>query len=147
MKLKTLLSVLMVYYSNFKVLHWMAEGEAFFTLHEKADEYADMLLADMDNVGEICLRANEGVVNYIEALRMIEEDENYEFLLINSGETYDVEKFKNNAIKMFNDILTCIKEALNEGIENIGIKSTLEGMYDKYDLQANYLLKRFNDKK
>lgn len=145
MKLRTLLSVFMVYYSNFKVLHWMAEGKAFFMIHEKADEYADMILSDMDNIGEMCLRANEGVVNYIEALKMIEEDENYEFLLINSGDSYDVEKFKENATKMFNDILSCIKEVLDSGIENIGIKSTLEGMYDKYDLQANYLLKRLND--
>ena len=145
MKLKTFLSVLMVYYSNFKVLHWMAEGEAFFTLHDKAEEYANMLLEDMDTVGEICLRSNEGIVNYIEALKAIEDDENHEFLLINSSEMYDIDKFKANASKMFNDILACIKALLEEGIDNVGIKAALETMYDKYDLQVNYLLKRFND--
>lgn len=145
MNLRTFLSVLTVYHTNFKVLHWMAEGKSFFIIHEKADDYSKYILDDIDVVGEMCLRSNEGIVNYTEALKIIEDDENHEFLLINSNESYDVEKFKKNASKMFNDILSCIKEILDEGVENIGIKASLESMYDKYDLEVNYLLKRFGD--
>ena len=145
MNLRTFLSVLTVYHTNFKVLHWMAEGKSFFVIHEKADDYSNYILNDIDIVGEMCLRSNEGIVNYTEALNIIEDDENHEFLLINSNESYDVEKFKKNASKMFNDILSCIKEILDEGVENIGIKASLESMYDKYDLEVNYLLKRFGD--
>lgn len=149
MKLRTFLSVLLVYRSNFHVLHWMAEGEAFFTIHEKAAEYYDDILKDVDVVAEMILRGNGEIVNYKEALDVVEEFEDHEFLLIDSKELYDIEKFSGNAIKMFNDLLYCIEELLaSDAIQaprNVGIKATLEGLHDKYDLQANYLLKRFRD--
>lgn len=149
MDLKTFLSVLLVYKSNFQVLHWMASGKNFFLLHEKASQYHDKLSEDVDKVAEMILRYNDSIVNYEEALEIIKEYEDHEFFLAPSNEKYDAEKFKTVSEKMFNDILKCIEELLDcdhaKEPKNIGIKSTLEGMYDKYDLEVHYLLKRFDD--
>lgn len=149
MTLKTFLSVLLVYRSNFHVLHWLAKGKNFFRVHDKAAEYYEEILNDVDVIAEMILRRDGSIVNYEEALEVIKEDENHEFLLVDSEKTYNAKEFKDNATKMLNDILQCIEELLaTEYIQepkNVGIKATLEGMYDKYDLQANYLLKRFMD--
>lgn len=149
MTLKTFLSVLLVYRSNFHVLHWMVKGKNFFKLHDKAAEYYEEILKDVDIVAEMILRRDGSIVNYEEALEVIKEDENHEFLLVDSNTTYGVKEFKENATKMLNDILQCLEELLaTEYIQdpkNVGIKATLEGMHDKYDLQVNYLLKRFGD--
>lgn len=142
MDLRTFLSVLLVYHCNFKVLHWMVKGDEFLTIHTKADEYCNDVAEDIDKVGEMILRTNGEIVNYKEALDIVEDIESHEFLLIESGNSYDTEEFCNYSMKMFKDILVCIQELLDGEISNVGIKSTLEGMYDKYDLQANYILKR-----
>lgn len=149
MDLKTFLSVLLVYRSNFHVLHWMAAGEGFFTIHAKAEEYCDLILKDIDVIAEMHLRLEDNIVNYAEALHLIEENEDHEFLLIDSSKLYDINEFKKYATKMFDDLLTCIEELLESDTvkdpKNVGIKATLEGMHDRYDLQCRYLLKRFKD--
>lgn len=146
MDLKTFLSVLLVYRSNFHVMHWMAKGENFFTLHSKAEEYYNEILKDADVVAEMILRKSNKIVDYKEALDIISADENHEFLLVDSEITYDTDKFKKYSTKMFKDILVCIEELLEEDNNiNIGMKSSLEAMYDKYDIICNYLLRRFED--
>ena len=74
MNLKTFLSVLLVYRSNFHVLHWMVKGKNFFTLHGKADEYAGEILKDVDVIAEMHLRFEDSVVNYEEALKINPDD-------------------------------------------------------------------------
>ena len=149
MDLKTFLSVLLVYRSNFHVLHWMAKGKNFFKIHDKASEYYDKILNDVDVVAEMILRRSDSIVNYEEALEIIKNNEDHEFLMVSGNRTYESDDFKEYATKMFNDILTCIEELLEtdyiKDLKNVGIKATLEGMHDKYDLEANYLLKRFAD--
>ena len=146
MNLRTFLSVLLVYRSNFQVLHWMSKGKNFFTLHTKADEYSNEILKDVDVIAEMLLRFEDKIVNYEEAFKIIESDSDHEFLLIESDKLFDTEDFCKYSTKMFRDILTCIEELLDsESIQNpknVGIKSTLEGMHDKYDLYNRYLVKR-----
>lgn len=150
MNLRTFLSVLLVYRSNFHVLHWNAKGKNFFTLHNKASEYYNEILNDVDVVAEMILRREDGqIVNYEEALDIIKNDEDYQFLLLSSSEKIDSDKFKEYSRRMFKDILHCIEELLDtdkiKDPKNVGIKSALEGMHDKYDLQCNYLLRRFDE--
>lgn len=142
MNLKIFLSVLLVYRSNFDVLHWMVKGSKFFTLHAKASEYSEELAKDIDTIAEIILRHEDSIVNYSEALKLIEESD-YKFLILESDRLFDVEEFVKISNKMFNDILHCITELLDSN-DDISIKSTLENMYNKYDLQCNYLLKRLD---
>lgn len=149
MDLKTFLSVLLVYRSNFQVLHWMVKGKNFFTLHAKADEYAGEVLKDIDTVAEFLLRFDDSVVNYEEALKIIESNNEHEFLLIESNKLFGTDDFCKYSMKMFSDILVCIEELLDseeiQNPKNVGIKATLEGMHDKYDLYNRYLVKRFAD--
>lgn len=149
MNLKTFLSVLLVYRSNFQVLHWMASGKNFFKLHTKADEYTGMISGDIDIVAEMVLRRENSIVNYKEALDIIEEDENNKFLLLGSDTNYETKEFVHYSRKMFKDILKCIESLLSSEYiqepKNVGIKASLEGMYDKYDLQCNYLLKKLEE--
>lgn len=146
MDLKTFLSVLLVYRSNFHVLHWMVKGKNFFTLHAKADEYTSEILKDTDVIAEMVLRFEDSVVNYEEALKIIESNDDHEFLLIESDKLFDTDDFCKYSMKMFGDILTCIEELLASDIiqdpKNVGIKATLEGMHDKYDLFNRYLVRR-----
>ena len=149
MDLKTFLSVLLVYRSNFHVVHWMAEGKNFFMIHSKSSEYYDQLLDDADKVAEMLLRHEDSIVNYEDALEIIKSDEHHEFFLAPANEKYDVEKFQAVSRRMFNDILVCIEELLEtddiKNPKNVGIKASLESMHDKYDLEMNYLLKRLKD--
>ena len=130
----------MVYSSNFQVLHWLAEGESFLAIHAKSEEYYKKVSSDIDKVAELILRRENKIVNYREALEIMEEDE-HNFLLIDSTHPCDMEYFKDHATKMFNDILYCITKILDD-IDCIAVKSSLESMYDEYHLQANYILKR-----
>lgn len=151
MTLKTFLSVLLVYRSNFHVLHWLAKGENFFTIHEKTSEYYEEILKDADVIAEMILRRPDGkIVNYKEALLLVTEYTDHAFLLLDTDRyCYDSEDFKKYASEMFKDIIICIEELLDtdyiQKSSNVGIKSTLEAMHDKYDLQLNYLLNRFGN--
>ena len=142
MNLKTFLSVLLIYRSNFHVLHWMVKGSKFFMLHDKATEYAEELLKDADIVAELILRTEDSIVNYSEALKLIEESD-YKFLVLESDRLFETEEFVKISDKMFADILYCISEILDSS-DDISVKSSLETMYNKYDLQCNYLLKRLD---
>lgn len=148
MDFKTLLSVLLVYRSNFHVLHWMCKGEAFFTIHAKASEYADMVLGDVDVIAEMILRHEDNIVNYKDALDIVENCEEH-FVMVPSDKLVDINEFSKYSQKMFSDIMRCIERLLEaEEIKqpsNVGIKATLEGMHDRYDLQCRYLLRRFED--
>lgn len=145
MDLKTFLSVLLVYRHNFQVLHWMAVGKSFFRIHEKSDAYHKMVDDDIDVVAEMILRESDEIVDYREALDLIDEH-NHNFLLMSGKDLCDTDAFVEFSIKMFKDILECIEELLDseyvQEAKHVGIKATLEGMHDKYDLQANYLLRR-----
>lgn len=149
MTLKTLLSVLLVYRSNFHVLHWMAKGKNFFMIHSKAEEFVNKLSKDIDVVAEMLLRIDDSVVNYMEALKCIEEDETHEFILVDSDKLFDAEDFCKYSLGMMKGILECIEELLKTDVimepKNVGIKATLESMHNEYDLQYRYLLKRLDD--
>lgn len=141
MSLKTFLSVLIVYRSNFQVLHWLAAGKSFEVIHKKTEEYYNEISDDVDVIAEMVLRNSDEIVNYKEALEIIEEDDN-NFILVDSKRSCEMEDFIELSTKMLKDILSCIESVL-EDVDNIGIKSSLESLYEKYDLQANYILRRF----
>lgn len=145
MSLDTFLSVLLVYRHNFQVLHWMAHGESFLTIHEQAKNYYDSLSDDIDVVAEMILRNKDSIINYKEALDLVDEAD-HDFLLMTGKDLCDMSAFVEFSTKMFNDLKTCVEEVLDEDYiesdHSVGIKSVLEGMHDKYDLQARYIVKR-----
>ena len=145
MDLRTFLSILLVYRSNFHVIHWLAKGEQFDTIHEKAADYYDMILTTCDEVAEMAMRIGERPVNYIEALKVV-EDADKDYKILSTSSNYEFEDFKENTDIMFKDILECIEELLESDIvtekQNVGIKAQLESIYNQYDLQLRYINKR-----
>lgn len=142
MNLRLLLSLLLVYRSNFHLIHWLAKGKHFDRVHALANEYYDMLLEDADAIAEMCMRLKIRPVNYLEASKELENCKDQKFLLVASDEDYDLEDLISKTDIMLNDILSCI-EVILESAElkercNVGIKSDLEAMHSKYDLEARY---------
>ena len=146
MDLKTFLSVLLVYRSNFHVIHWMAEGKNFFTIHAKAAEYYEQLLEDADKVAEMNMRLGGTPLNYVEVFNKIKES-NKHFVILKSDEYYTKEDIVNYTDNILATILEVIEEALQKeeianNIKNVGIKADLESMHSAIDLQYRYLNER-----
>lgn len=141
MDFTTFSAVLTIYHHNFKVLHWGAGGKKFDRVHSLSQDYADMCLADLDIIAEMGLRNGQPPVsmgNIIETLK--ESDGNF---MILDYKTYNYKEFCVATTKMLSNILDCIATLRNsdemQSDANMGIKASLEAMYDKYDLQARYL--------
>ena len=146
MSLRLLLSILLVYRSNFHVLHWNAKGCRFDEIHNISSEYYEKLLEDADAVAEMLMCLGKNVVNYSEAYDLLKDYKEHDFAIIASDITYGFDDFTKLTGKMFKDILTAI-EAVLESEElkspfNIGIKATLEGMHGYYDLRCRYINSR-----
>ena len=151
MGLNTFLAALLVYRHNLQILHWMANGESFLTIHEQAQKYYELLTKDIDTVAEMYLRYSNTIVNYKEAYELIEHSD-HAFLVVSGNDFCDMEAFTTFSGQMFNDLKYCIETLLTdqeefESIKAVGVKSELENMHNEYDLQANYILKRLSTEK
>lgn len=145
MNLKELCAVLTVYSHNFHVLHWGATGHRFDDIHRLADQYYKMITDDIDVVAEQGLRLGQNPGGYSENLAILEHCKS-SFLCLDY-EDVNYEEFCRYTAAMLEHILMCIANVLKsdiiaDEIANVGIKSTLEAMYEKYDLQMRYLNKR-----
>lgn len=143
MELKVLLGVLAVYRSNFHVLHWLGKGEKFHTLHEKAAEYYEKLLNDMDDVAEIVIRLGGRPLNYVESYSIIKQYPN-DFVLLDTDRDYSMSDFIEATDAMLSDILELIEKVLeNQQVQStIGVKSYFENLHNEYDKEFRYLNKR-----
>lgn len=147
MDLYLLAALLMVYNNNFKVLHWSARGEKFDRMHNIAANYDYETNQDLDKVAEMILRIEPNPGNkFPTALTAIEMLKNYQtmsFLVYEGVETHDWTTFCKETEQMLTDICRVIEGVLqNDEIKDIhsaGIKSDLESMHSKWDLQARYL--------
>lgn len=146
MTFKELTAVFVFEAHNFKVLHWMAKGKQFDRVHTKlSSDYYDMVSADADVVAEYGLRLDETVPSYPDVLSIL-KDSDIQFEVVEGSDFIDYETF----VEKTNHILGCILKSLfavyeNEEvkkIENVGIKSGIEGLIDKYDLEMRFLNKR-----
>ena len=144
MNLRLFLSVLLVYRSNFQLLQWNAVGDKFDLIHDKSADYYEKILGDADSVAEMAMRIGLNPVNYPEAYQMLQDAE-HQFKILTSDATYNFNDFVENTEIMFTDILFCIENLFQsdelQEISNVGIKATLESMYNEYDLQTRYINK------
>ena len=143
MNLRLFLSMLLVYRSNFHVIHWKGKGKSFYRVHEKAAEYYEKLLEDADKIAEMGLRMGINPVNYPEAYDMISTYEDADFIVVSSEKSYDMDDLVEYTELMFKDITSVIESLLDtEEIKdkhNVGIKASLESMHEEYDLIVRYL--------
>ena len=142
-ELQELISVLLLYRSNFHVLHWNAVGKEFDSTHKNITaEYYDDCLETADIIAEMIARLGGNPPNSKEVLEIIESSDS-DFLMIESGKLYDKDDIQKYSDVMLKGICRCIEKAL-EADEmkctcNVGVKAELEGLHNKFDLQARYI--------
>lgn len=144
MKLVELNSILRLYESNFRNLHWNSVGENFDDAHKSmTTDYYEMLSTTIDETAEIIAMLGQNAPNYIEAVKIIEDSKKYH-VLIESNKLYTRKDIIDYTNVMLNDICELLTEVLNDDIiqNDIGIKAKLEGILYDYTLQAKYINKR-----
>ena len=104
-----------------------------------------MISESIDEVAEFISRLGGNAPNYMEVCEILNSQER-RYLIVNSSELYSREQIVQLSDTMLNDICTLISECLEDSVMqetiNAGIKSDLESMLSKYDLQARYINKR-----
>lgn len=146
MKIQELLAALLLAESNFKVMHWKYKGDQFDNYHkEVTSDYYTLCSDQADIVAEIIMRLDddEDPLNYSEVLEVIDDSDN-EYLIVDSDSYYSKEDVVKNTDNIFSGILKLIESILQEecianNIRNVGIKSSLESMYETFDLQYRYI--------
>ena len=156
MNFKILTALFTIYANNFKVLHWGAMGKQFDKIHEISEKYYNMISEDLDVVAEMALRMNIHPTVFFEAVKILADVDGKEFFIFETYEDIDYVDFTKISTVMLQDIVTCLTEMLqldyfnsedSDNAINIGIKAELEGLINKYDLEARYLSsRRFKEK-
>ena len=143
MTFKELTALFTVYSNNFKVMHWGSIGPKFDRIHNLSQEYYDMTSDDLDVLAEMGLRIGQKPATIMESTKILAEVEEHKFFVFDSFSDCDYECFVKTANIMLSDICKCLELVLaSEEMKdpsNVGIKASLEGLHDKYDLQARYL--------
>ena len=145
-KLIELNAMLRLYESNYRNLHWNSKGIDFNDSHKSiTTDYYEMISESIDEVAEFISRLGGNAPNYMEVCEILNSQER-RYLIVNSSELYSREQIIQLSDTMLNDICTLISECLEDSdmqeTINAGIKSDLESMLSKYDLQARYINKR-----
>lgn len=145
-KLIELNAMLRLYESNYRNLHWNSKGIDFNDSHKSiTTDYYEMISESIDEVAEFISRLGGNAPNYMEVCEILNSQER-RYLIVNSSELYSREQIVQLSDTMLNDICTLISECLEDSVMqetiNAGIKSDLESMLSKYDLQARYINKR-----
>lgn len=143
MKLVELNSVLRLYESNFRNLHWNSVGEEFNDSHKSiTTEYYNMISITIDVTAEMLAMLGCNAPNYVEALENLKNGER-NYMVVDSNVLYDRRKIVVFANVMLKDICELISEVLREDEindpRNVGIKSELESILYQYDLQCRYI--------
>ena len=145
MTFRLFLAQLMHYNMNIKNLHWLVHGDEFDSIHNGiTNDYSDKLCEDIDYIAEVLLRNSEQPLNLIEAAQLI-TSANRKFVTVNTDHLYSKSEVYGILQKMLQDIQLSIEyliRSLEGEVKQVGIKSTLESMYEWYDLQTRFLNKR-----
>ena len=144
MDFTTLGALLRVYEHNMKVLHWGCFGPKFDRAHTLCDQYADMIHEDIDWAGETGLRIDQNPPSFDKIVEILQNaDDNYIVCQYKLVEYPEVAK---TIERMLHDIMNALKSIhesdMMEDPSNMGIKSTIESIYDKYDFEVRYLNRR-----
>jgi hypothetical protein len=99
-----------------------------------------------DAIAEMLMRMGGTPTNYAEVLGVLRESDHH-FDIVSSDKLYEREEIIEATDKFFEVIITLIEEALASNDiarnpHNVGIKATLEGIHEEFDLQYRYLNNR-----
>lgn len=143
MDFKIFTAVMQLHESNFRMLHWGAKGKKFSRIHQRAEEYAEMIGKDLDAIAEMGLRMDQKPASFIESTKLLTDFQDHSFFAADSFKDISYDDFINTTDNILGDILYCIEELLKsepiQDIKNVGIKADLEGLHGKYDLEKRYI--------
>ena len=145
MTTRELLSVMMIQRSNFEVLHWKAKGRHFDNVHNNVTTgYYEMVSDDIDTIAEMGMRMGYNPLNYITAYKVASKICGNKLEFVDANVDYSRDEIIDKTDKILQLILLCIAQVLTtdemqNNIRNVGIKATLESMYDKYDKECRFL--------
>lgn len=145
-KIKLLCSVMRFYESNFRLLHWNSVGKEFNDVHVSiTTKYYEDLGDDIDKVAEIGCMLNVMPLNYDEVIVNI-QDNQFNVLKIESNKLYTRKQIVEFTDTMLGDICKLLVDAIQDETiqlpDNTGIKSDLEAMHSKYNLEYKFINKR-----
>lgn len=138
-----LLSVMRLYESNFRNLHWNSRGEEFNDAHKSiTEEYYELYAKNIDRVAEMNSMLGFLPPNYIETAEIINNSE-VNYVVIDSAVLYDRKAIVTVADNMFADTCALLaavlqEECFNDHI-NDGIKSEFESVLYDFTLQWKYI--------
>lgn len=143
MTLRDLLAVFVLEEANFDILHWNSKGRKFDKMHALAEEWAGRCVKAKDTVAEMAMRCGQKPIHYGEAVEILKNPElRVPFRVLTSGNEFEWEGFIKESQFICSSICQSIAAVLDsEEIkkpENVGIKATLEGMYEEWDLDYRY---------
>ena len=144
--IKLLCSVLRLYESNFRLLHWNAIGKDFNDSHNSITaKYYEDLGDTIDKVTEIGCMLSVMPLNYAETLEEL-NNSNRNFLIVDSKKLYSRKQIIELSDIMLADICKLLVECLQDQTvqlpENIGIKADLESILAQYTLEYRFINKR-----
>lgn len=144
-QLTVLLAKLIIHESNMRCLHWLVKGSEFDNSHSGfTTSYYEMISNDIDYVAECLMRNDKDVLNYEEALEIAREENSS---MIDSDKKYASVEAAQICNQIFSSILLSLEAVLEstdikDNIKNVGIRSSLESMYERYDKEKRFLNKR-----
>lgn len=103
--LQLLLSTLIVYSHNMRVLHWKVTGTDFDPTHSVFDSYAEKLNELVDEVAEIGIQVNTEPVSQLTAIEILKNDQEFKFVIIEGNETFTSRKAFETADLMFDTLI------------------------------------------
>ena len=141
MNLRDLLAVIIIEESNFNILHWNCHGHKFDRMHGLAEEWYNRCSKNKDVIAEMAMRVGLDPVSYPETIAVL-KDIDINFKILTHDDKFEYENFMNEVQEIIGHICKAILEVLaSEEVqkpENVGIKATLEGIYEEWDLDLRY---------
>lgn len=142
MNLRDLLAVFILEEANFNILHWNCKGKKFDRMHALAQDWYERCNTAKDAVAEMAMRNALNPVHYGEAISILKNSE-INFKILSSDDIFEYDEFMEEAQEICKNICTAIAEVLySDEIQNdkvnVGIKATLEAMYEEWDLDMRY---------
>ena len=142
MNLRELLAVFVLEESNFNILHWNCHGKKFDRMHNLANDWYDRCNTAKDAVAEMAIRCGQNPIHYGESIEVLKGSE-IGFKVLTSDDKFEYEEFMNESQEIIKNICASIaavlkSDEIQNDIVNVGIKATLEGMYEEWDLDMRY---------
>lgn len=116
---------------NIRTLHWKVSGENFDNFHKLADEYHETFNKYIDEIAEILLICGSCPMNLLNVIKILNDDKNIDFCLLDNENTYyDAKTLIILINKMLNSMIACYNKALLDNSIPEECKSKLhEHMY------------------